>query len=347
MMETPLTYKDAGVDIAEGNAFVEDIKPIAKKTRRDGVLNGIGGFGALFQLPIEKYKNPILVSSTDGVGTKLKLATQLNTHNTIGIDLVAMCVNDILVQGAEPLFFLDYFATSKLDRGIAKEVMLGIGKGCELANVALIGGETAEMPDMYQPSDYDLAGFTVGIVDRDSIIDGRKVIPGDKLLALGSSGAHSNGYSLIRKLLAKQKIDLNTELDQKPLGEILLTPTRIYVQALLSLFKAVDVHALAHITGGGLIENLPRVLPQFTNAVIDRNSWELPTLFGWLQQQGSLSDEEMLRTFNCGVGMVVFVAPHDVSKAIAVLEAEGENVWEIGHIAASTHSNPSIVLTNS
>lgn len=344
MTETTLSYKDAGVDITEGNAFVEDIKPIAQRTKRDGVLNGIGGFGALFKIPLHRYKQPILVSSTDGVGTKLKIALMLNKHDTIGIDLVAMCVNDIIVQGAEPLFFLDYFATSKLDRNIAKELIIGIGKGCELANAALIGGETAEMPGIYQQHDYDIAGFSVGIVDQDALIDGQKVVAGDKLLGLASSGPHANGYSLIRKILALNHIELSSPFEQKTLGEVLLEPTRIYVRSLLNLFPIVPVHCVAHITGGGIVENLPRVLPEYTKAIIQRDAWAIPPIFSWLQRQGNINESEMLRTFNCGIGMVIGVAAEDVNKAISVLEDAGETVWEIGYIESSTEAKPFVLI---
>ncbi|MCK5728412.1 MAG: phosphoribosylformylglycinamidine cyclo-ligase [Methylococcales bacterium] len=327
-----LTYKQAGVDIEAGNQLVERIKPIAAKTRIAGVMAGLGGFGSLFELPLDRYQQPILVSGTDGVGTKLKLAVELNRHNTIGIDLVAMCVNDIIVQGAEALFFLDYFATGKLDIDTAASVIEGIGKGCELAGAALVGGETAEMPGMYADGEYDLAGFCVGIVEKASIIDGRKVQQGDKLIGIASSGIHSNGYSLVRKILETANISLDETLEGKSLGTLLLEPTRIYVKPLLSLLKTVDVHALAHITGGGITENLPRVLKQGLSAEINRDSWGQSALFNWLQTQGKLADEEMLTTFNCGLGMVVCVAAEDEAKTLKTLKALGETVFSIGHV---------------
>ncbi|MGZ8153388.1 MAG: phosphoribosylformylglycinamidine cyclo-ligase [Methylovulum sp.] len=330
-----LNYKSAGVDIAAGNELVERIKPIAARTRTAGVLAGLGGFGSLFELPLERYKNPVLVSGTDGVGTKLKLAIDSGIHNTVGIDLVAMCVNDIIVQGAEPLFFLDYFATGKLDVDTAAAVIEGIGKGCELAGAALVGGETAEMPGMYADGEYDLAGFCVGIVEKDKALDGGKVSVGDKLIAIASSGPHSNGYSLIRKIIAHSNASLNDTFNDKTLGEALLEPTRIYVKNLLALLEKVPVHALAHITGGGLTENLPRVLPMETDAKIDLASWEFPQIFKWLQQQGNVPLADMLTTFNCGVGMIVCVAAEDEQATLDTLTELGESVFSIGEIIAS------------
>ncbi len=327
-----LNYKSAGVDIEAGNALVERIKPIAAKTRTAGVMAGLGGFGSMFELPLDRYTNPVLVSGTDGVGTKLKLAQELGIHNTIGIDLVAMCVNDIIVQGAEPLFFLDYFATGKLDVDTAAAVVEGIGKGCELAGAALVGGETAEMPGMYAEGDYDLAGFCVGIVEKSAIIDGSQVKAGDKLIGIASSGPHSNGYSLIRKIIEKSNTALTGPLDDESLGNALLKPTRIYVKSLLELFKNVQVHALAHITGGGITENLPRVLPEGLNAQIDLSSWELPTAFQWLQQQGNVTQADMLTTFNCGIGMIVCVAADDEAITIETLTKQGEKIFSIGEI---------------
>lgn len=329
-----LNYKDAGVDIEAGNELVERIKPIAAKTRIPGVMAGLGGFGSLFELPLDKYKNPVLVSGTDGVGTKLKLAIDLGIHNTVGIDLVAMCVNDIIVQGAEPLFFLDYFATGKLDVNTAAAVIEGIGKGCELAGAALVGGETAEMPNMYADGDYDLAGFCVGIVEKSQMLDGSKVKAGDKLIGLASSGAHSNGYSLIRKILERNQSTLDESFDGKTLGEALLAPTRIYVKSLLTLLKKMDVHALAHITGGGLTENLPRVIPENLNAQINLNSWQFPAIFDWLQSNGNVSQADMLITFNCGVGMVICVAPEDEAQALQLLSELGETAFMMGEIVS-------------
>ena len=330
-----LNYKTAGVDIEAGNRLVERIKPIAAKTRTAGVMAGLGGFGSLFQLPLQRFQQPVLVSGTDGVGTKLKLAADLNKHDSIGIDLVAMCVNDIIVQGAEPLFFLDYFATGKLDVDIAASVIAGIGRGCELAGAALVGGETAEMPGMYQQGDYDLAGFCVGIVEKHRIIDGSQVQAGDKLLGLASSGPHSNGYSLIRRIIADSEFGLQTQLDEKSIAESLLAPTRIYVKSLLALCSEISVHAMAHITGGGISENLPRVLPEGLQANIDIRSFQRPAIFQWLQKQGHIAEQEMLKTFNCGIGMVVCVAPEDTENAVNLLTKHGESVFEIGDIAAA------------
>lgn len=329
-----LNYRDAGVDIDAGSELIERIKPAVAKTRRPGVLTGLGGFGALFELPLERYREPVLVSGTDGVGTKLKLAVEAGLHDSIGIDLVAMCVNDIVVAGAEPLFFLDYYATGKLELEVATDVVTGIARGCELAGAALVGGETAEMPGMYAEGDYDLAGFSVGIVEKSAILDGSAVAVGDVLIGLASSGPHSNGYSLIRRIIEVSGCSLDDEVDGRPLAEWLLAPTRIYVKPLLSLFTAVDVHALAHITGGGLSENLPRVLPENTAAVIDTTSWQQSAVFGWLQEQGNVETAEMYRTFNCGIGMVVCVAAADADRALAHLESQGEDARIIGSIVA-------------
>ncbi len=330
-----LDYKSAGVDIEAGNALVERIKPIAARTRTAGVMSGLGGFGSMFELPLDRYRQPILVSGTDGVGTKLKLANELGIHDTIGIDLVAMCVNDIIVQGAEPLFFLDYFATGKLDVDAAASVIDGIGKGCELAGAALVGGETAEMPGMYADGEYDLAGFCVGIVEKSKVLDGSKVKVGDKLIGIASSGPHSNGYSLIRKIIAHSGSSLTDPFNGASLGAVLLEPTRIYVKSLLSLLDKVPVHALAHITGGGLTENLPRVLPAGINAHIDLASWEFPAIFKWLQEKGNVSLADMLTTFNCGIGMIVCVAAEDERTTLETLSQLGETAFTIGELVES------------
>ncbi|MEE4190830.1 MAG: phosphoribosylformylglycinamidine cyclo-ligase [Halieaceae bacterium] len=327
-----LSYKDAGVDIDAGEALVQRIKHVAKRTHRPEVMGGLGGFGALCEIPAG-YREPVLVSGTDGVGTKLKLAMDLCVHNSIGIDLVAMCVNDLVVAGAEPLFFLDYYATGKLSVDTAAAVVEGIGRGCELAGCALVGGETAEMPGMYQGEDYDLAGFCVGVVEKSGIIDGSKVRAGDVLIGLASSGPHSNGYSLIRKIIEVSGSDLAQDFNGSSLGQTLLEPTRIYVKSLLSLFDAVEVRALCHITGGGLLENLPRVLPAGCGATIETSSWQWPQIFHWLQSQGNVDSREMYRTFNCGVGMVVCVAAADADAALASLEASGETAWQLGEIS--------------
>jgi len=326
-----LSYKDAGVDIDAGNALIERIKGVAKRTRRPEVMTGLGGFASLFELP-QGYKQPVLVSGTDGVGTKLRLAMDMNKHDTIGIDLVAMCVNDLIVGGAEPLFFLDYYATGKLNVDIAADVVSGIGDGCELSGCALVGGETAEMPGMYEGEDYDLAGFCVGIAEKEEIIDGSKVATGDTLIALASSGPHSNGYSLIRKILEVSNADLEQDLDGQPLKDALIAPTKIYVKSVLKLINASDVHALCHITGGGFQENIPRVLPASAKAVINTKSWDLPPVFKWLQEKGNVDAYEMYRTFNCGVGMIACVPADKADAAIALLNAEGEQAWIIGHI---------------
>ncbi|OQW75176.1 MAG: phosphoribosylformylglycinamidine cyclo-ligase [Proteobacteria bacterium ST_bin11] len=339
-----LNYKSAGVDIEAGNALVERIKPIAAKTRNAGVMAGLGGFGSLFELPLDRYKQPVLVSGTDGVGTKLKLALDLNIHNSVGIDLVAMCVNDIIVQGAEPLFFLDYFATGKLEVDTAASVIEGIGKGCEQSGAALVGGETAEMPGMYAEGDYDLAGFCVGIVEKDRIIDGSQVQAGDKLIALASSGPHSNGYSLIRKIVARSGLAWTDKVNGKALGETLLTPTRIYVKPLLELLKTVPVHAMAHITGGGITENLPRVLPIGLNANVQLSAWQLPEIFVWLQQQGNVELADMLVTFNCGVGMILCVAAADEAATLDILKQQGETAFSIGEIVAGD-GKPSVIYS--
>ncbi len=326
-----LSYRDAGVNIDAGDALVDAIKPFAKRTMREGVLSNIGGFGALFEIS-RKYKEPVLVSGTDGVGTKLRLAFDLNKHDTVGIDLVAMSVNDILVQGAEPLFFLDYFACGKLDVATATNVIKGIALGCEQAGCALIGGETAEMPSMYPEGEYDLAGFVVGAVEKSKIIDGSKIAPGDVVLGLASSGAHSNGYSLVRKIIDLAQPDLNADFEGRPLAEVLLTPTRIYVKPILALIEAMEVKGMAHITGGGLVENLPRILPQNLTAELRRDAWTMPKLFGWLQQHGGVADAEMHRVFNCGIGMTVIVAKENAEAAMAQLRAAGETVYHIGAI---------------
>ncbi|HHE0547043.1 TPA: phosphoribosylformylglycinamidine cyclo-ligase [Vibrio parahaemolyticus] len=327
-----LSYKDAGVDIDAGNALVDRIKGAVKRTRRPEVMGGIGGFGALCELPT-KYKQPVLVSGTDGVGTKLRLALDMNKHDTIGIDLVAMCVNDLIVQGAEPLFFLDYYATGKLDIDTAADVVSGIADGCVQAGCALIGGETAEMPGMYEGEDYDVAGFCVGVVEKEDVIDGTKVAAGDALIAVGSSGPHSNGYSLIRKILEVSGADKSEELAGRTIGEHLLEPTKIYIKSALKMIEKHDIHAISHITGGGFWENIPRVLPEGTKAVIDGNSWEWPIIFKWLQEKGNVETHEMYRTFNCGVGLVVALPKDQADAAVALLKEEGENAWVIGEIA--------------
>ena len=328
-----LTYRDAGVDIDAGDALVENIKPLARRTLREGVLAGIGGFGALFEVP-RRYRNPVLVSGTDGVGTKLRLAFETGRHDTVGIDVVAMSVNDILVQGAEPLFFLDYFACGKLDVEVATAVVSGIARGCELAGCALIGGETAEMPGMYPQGEYDLAGFAVGVVEKDAIIDGRSIAPGDAVIGLASSGAHSNGYSLIRRILQRARADLSSDFHGRALGEVILAPTRIYVKPVLELLRTVPVKGIAHITGGGLLENLPRILRDELAAELVRASWQRPPLFDWLQQAGGVDETEMHRVFNCGIGMVLVVDPAQEAAALRTLAAAGESAWRIGSIRA-------------
>ncbi len=333
-MSKGLSYRDAGVDIEAGDALVEAIKPFAGRTLRPEVLAGIGGFGALCQIP-KKYRHPVLVSGTDGVGTKLKLAFELGRHDAVGIDLVAMSVNDVLVQGAEPLFFLDYYACGKLDNRVATDVIRGIARGCELAGCALIGGETAEMPGMYPEGEYDLAGFCVGVVEKDRIVDGRSIRPGDVILGLASSGPHSNGYSLIRKILERAK---------PPRGVDLLEPTRIYVKPVLKLLESVPVKGLAHITGGGLIGNVPRILPEKTKAVIEKASWPRPPVFQWLQREGNVAEEEMHRVFNCGIGMVLVAAAADVKRVAELLRAAGETVYEIGVIEKASGAPQAIVV---
>ena len=331
MSDKPLTYKDAGVDIDAGNELVERIRPLVRRTRRPEVLAGIGGFGGLFALPQGRYRDPVLVSGTDGVGTKLMLAQQLGVHDTIGIDLVAMCVNDVLVQGAEPLFFLDYFACGKLDNDVATDVIAGIAEGCLQSGAALIGGETAEMPDMYAPGQYDLAGFTVGAVDRERIIDGSRIRAGDAIIGLASTGPHSNGYSLIRKILERAP---EATIDEMPAAARLLAPTKIYVKPVLDLLAEVAVRGLAHITGGGITENIPRVLPEDIAAEIDTASWQQGPVFDFLQTHGNIETMEMRRTFNCGVGMVVVVNAAAADDAIALLSEHGESAWRIGQVAA-------------
>ncbi|WP_448568559.1 phosphoribosylformylglycinamidine cyclo-ligase [Thalassotalea ganghwensis] len=338
-----LSYKDAGVDIDAGNALVENIKGAVKRTTRPEVMGGLGGFGSVCQLPTG-YKEPVLVAGTDGVGTKLRLAIDLNKHDTVGIDLVAMCVNDLIVQGAEPLFFLDYYATAKLDVDVASSVVEGIAEGCVQANCALVGGETAEMPGMYHQGDYDIAGFCVGVAEKSRLLDGSKVKSGDQLIALGSSGAHSNGYSLIRKVLEVNNTDTNELLDGKSIADRLLEPTKIYVKSVLALLKEVDVHALSHITGGGFWENIPRVLPDSAQAVVNESSWQWPVIFNWLQEQGNITTHEMYRTFNCGVGMIIAVPADKVEQSIEILTAHGENAWHLGEIAERDAEAEQVVI---
>ncbi|MGJ8694288.1 MAG: phosphoribosylformylglycinamidine cyclo-ligase [Thalassotalea sp.] len=338
-----LSYKDAGVDIDAGNALVENIKGAVKRTTRPEVMGGLGGFGSVCQLP-SNYKEPVLVAGTDGVGTKLRLAIDLKKHDTVGIDLVAMCVNDLIVQGAEPLFFLDYYATAKLDVAVASDVVSGIADGCVLAGCALVGGETAEMPGMYHAGDYDIAGFCVGVAEKSRLLDGTKVQAGDQLIALGSSGPHSNGYSLIRKVLEVNNTDTNELLNDKSIADHLLTPTKIYVKSVLSLLKSVDVHALSHITGGGFWENIPRVLPESAQAVIKGDSWQWPAIFNWLQEKGNITTHEMYRTFNCGVGMILVVPADSVEQSLAILTEQGENAWHIGEIANLTGDAEQVVI---
>lgn len=348
-MKPPLSYKDAGVDIDAGDALVERIKPMARRTMREGVLTGLGGFGALFEVP-KRYREPVLVSGTDGVGTKLRLAFALNRHDTVGIDLVAMSANDVLVQGAEPLFFLDYFACGRLDVDTAATVIGGIAQGCEQAGCALIGGETAEMPDMYPDGEYDLAGFAVGVVEKSAVIDGRAIVPGDTLIGLASSGAHSNGYSLIRRIIerAHGALDapaMRAEFDGRSFADVVMAPTRLYVKPMLELIRQVRVKGIAHITGGGLVENVPRVLPEAVQAVIHRDTWTMPPLFTWLQHHGQVADAEMHRVFNCGVGMVVVVAAGDADHAVRLLDAAGERAIRIGEIVErAAGAAPAVVI---
>jgi phosphoribosylformylglycinamidine cyclo-ligase len=344
MTQQSLSYRDAGVDISAGDELVERIKPFARKTLREGVLSGLGGFGGLFEVP-RRYREPVLVSGTDGVGTKLKLAFDLNRHDTVGIDLVAMSVNDVLVQGAEPLFFLDYFACGKLDVDTAASVVKGVAQGCEYAGCALIGGETAEMPGMYPEGEYDLAGFAVGVVEKSAIITGQDIVPGDVVLGLLSSGAHSNGYSLVRKIMARAKPDLDAPFDgEKSLADAIMAPTRIYVKPMLALIAALPVKGMAHITGGGLTENVPRVLPETVKAVIDQSSWPRPRLFQWLQSEGNVVESEMHRVFNCGIGMVVIVSRENVQQALQLLHAAGEKAVEIGRVEARSDGEAQTIV---
>jgi phosphoribosylformylglycinamidine cyclo-ligase len=342
-MPEGLSYRDAGVDIDAGDALVDAIKPFARRTMRPEVLAGIGGFGALCEIP-KKYRHPVLVSGTDGVGTKLKLAFAVQRHDTVGIDLVAMSVNDVLVQGAEPLFFLDYFACGRLEKGVAAEVVEGIARGCELAGCALIGGETAEMPGMYPAGEYDLAGFCVGVVEKERIIGGRDIRAGDILLGLASSGAHSNGYSLVRKVLERAQADLRADFHGRPLADVILEPTRIYVKPVLKLIEAVRVKGMAHITGGGIVGNVPRMLPQATRAVVRARAWPRPPLFAWLKEHGGVAEDEMFRVFNCGIGMVLCVAAADAGRAAELLRAEGETVFEIGRVEAHLGGEPDCIV---
>ena len=336
-----ISYKDAGVDIIAGDQLIEKIKPFAKKTMRNGVLGGLGGFGSMFEIP-KNYKNPVLVSGTDGVGTKLKLAFETNNHKTIGQDLVAMCVNDILVQGAEPLFFLDYYACGKLSVSQATDVIKGIADGCQIAGCALVGGETAEMPGMYNEGEYDLAGFSVGIVEKQNIIDGSKVKSGDTVIGLPSSGPHSNGYSLIRRLLKETKTNLNDSFDDKTFADVLLAPTKIYVKPLLNLIKKLEVKALAHITGGGLTENIPRVLPPHLAVEINLSSWQKPNIFSWLQTAGNLTDQEMLKTFNCGIGMILILSQENKVQAFEILKLMDQESIELGMVSQREKDDPQV-----
>ena len=344
MTQQSLSYRDAGVDMNAGDELVERIKPFAKKTMREGVLSGLGGFGALFEVP-KRYREPVLVSGTDGVGTKLKLAFDLNRHDTVGIDLVAMSVNDVLVQGAEPLFFLDYFGCGKLDVETATSVIKGIAQGCEYAGCALIGGETAEMPGMYPDGEYDLAGFAVGVVEKSTIITGQSIAPGDVLLGLPSSGPHSNGFSLIRKIIERAQPDLDAPFDgERSLADAIMEPTRIYVKPLLALMAALPVKGMAHITGGGLTENIPRVLPEGVKAVVESTKWQRSKLFQWLQHEGNVADDEMHRVFNCGIGMVVVVASEHVQQALHLLHAAGEKALEIGRVEARNEGEAQTIV---
>lgn len=339
--KTPLTYRDAGVNIDAGNSLVERIKPLTQKTRRPEMLSGIGGFGAFMAIP-PNYQQPILVSGTDGVGTKLKLAMDMQTYDTIGIDLVAMCVNDIIVSGAEPLFFLDYYATGQLDVDMAEQVVKGIAEGCLQSGASLSGGETAEMPGMYQGSDFDLAGFCVGVVERDKIVDHSRVHRNDVLIGLESSGPHSNGYSLVRKIIEVSGASLDEPFGDSTLGKTLLEPTRIYAKLILNLLRRYDIHSIAHITGGGITENLPRVLPVQTQANISLSSWERPPIFDWLQEQGNVSDEEMLRTFNCGIGMILAVPAEQAEDIMTTCRLENLKAWQIGQMSSSDSNEPTV-----
>jgi phosphoribosylformylglycinamidine cyclo-ligase len=338
-----LSYRDAGVDIDAGEDLVDRIKPLAKKTMREGVLAGIGGFGALFEVP-KRYREPVLVSGTDGVGTKLRLAFEWNRHDTIGQDLVAMSVNDILVQGAEPLFFLDYFACGKLSVDTAATVIGGIAMGCQLSGCALIGGETAEMPGMYPPGEYDLAGFAVGAVEKSEIITGATIAPGDAVIAIGSSGAHSNGYSLVRKIIEHAGAKPSDDLGGRSLGDVVMAPTEIYVKPLLKLIAEINVKGMAHITGGGLVDNVPRVLPENTQAILHRDSWQMPALFQWLQMKGGVADAEMVRVFNCGIGMVVIVSADQADIAIDSLKGEGLTAWTVGEVVERPTGAPQTIV---
>jgi phosphoribosylformylglycinamidine cyclo-ligase len=328
----PTTYRDAGVDIDAGDELVERIKPAVKRSMRPEVLGGLGGFGALVEVPLHRFRQPVMVSGTDGVGTKLRLAIETGRHDTIGIDLVAMCANDVVVQGAEPVFFLDYYATGKLEVAVAERVIKGIVEGCLLAGCALVGGETAEMPGMYAGGDYDLAGFCVGLVEKDRIIDGTQTSAGDAIIGLPSSGPHSNGYSLVRRLLAMSGADAATMLDGEPLYDRLLAPTRIYVKSVLALLAQVPVHSIAHVTGGGPTGNIPRVLPDGLEAVLSERSWTRPAVFDWLQRTGNIERDEMYRTFNCGLGMTLCVAATDADKAMEILRASGEQPVLVGEV---------------
>jgi len=339
-----LNYRDAGVDIDAGSRLVERIKPIVAKTQRPEVIGGLGGFGALFEIPLDRYKKPVLVSGTDGVGTKLKLAMEMKKHDTIGIDLVAMCVNDLIVQGAEPLFFLDYYATGKLDVENGVDIVKGIAEGCLQSGAALIGGETAEMPGMYQGEDYDLAGFCVGIVEKEAAIDGSKVKAGDTLIGIASSGPHSNGYSLIRKIIAVSGASLSDTFGDSTLGDALLTPTRIYIKPLLALLKEVELHALSHITGGGLLENIPRVLPKNCAAKLNADALTLPAIFQWLQEQGNIELSEMYRTFNCGIGMVICLPEEHADQAVEFLNQHGEKAWKLGEIITIEAGTEQVII---
>jgi phosphoribosylformylglycinamidine cyclo-ligase len=338
-----LSYKDAGVDIDAGNALVNNIKGVVKKTRRPEVMSGIGGFAGLCSLPT-RYKEPILVSGTDGVGTKLRLAMDLNKHDTIGIDLVAMCVNDLIVCGAEPLFFLDYYATGKLNVDVATSVVTGIGEGCLQSGCSLVGGETAEMPGMYEGEDYDLAGFCVGIAEKADLIDGSKVKAGDVIIGLKSSGVHSNGYSLVRKVIEVANADLSQDLDGQTLGDALLAPTRIYVKPILKMLETIDAHSICHITGGGMYENIPRVLPEGTKCVLDSAAWERPAVFDWLQEKGNIDWHEMHLTFNCGLGMIVVVDEKDAQQTIDLLSAEGETATLVGRIEEASENDELVIV---
>ena len=338
-----LSYKDAGVDIDAGNALVENIKGAVKRTTRPEVMGGLGGFGAVCQLPTG-YKEPVLISGTDGVGTKLRLAIDLKKHDTVGIDLVAMCVNDLLVLGAEPLYFLDYYATAKLDVQVASDVVAGIAEGCVQSGCALVGGETAEMPGMYHEGDYDIAGFCTGVAEKSELITGENVAAGDQLIALASSGPHSNGFSLIRKVLEVNNTDTSEMLGARSIADHLLEPTKIYVKSTLAMLKDVKANALSHITGGGFWENIPRVLPANTKAVVDGSSWQWPEIFNWLQEKGNITTHEMYRTFNCGVGMMIVVPADKVEQSLEILKAHGENAWHLGEIQTATDDEEQVVI---